>query len=564
MAAASGGKDVIYVDIDDEITSIIDKVGRSKNKVVALVLPKRATVLQSIVNMKLLKRSADENNKNLVLVTNEAGLMPLAGAVGLHVAATPQSKPVIPRKPGDMGEDETENVDEDEAEHYDFSPKAAGATAVGALAGMAGEEPIDDEIQLDNEDTPPATGKGAAAVAAGTKTGKAAKGKDKKLKVPDFNKFRLRLILGILALIALIVVFVFANVVLPKASVAIQTDSQDIHKNLDVTLDTKAQSLDTDNNVLPAVAAQDQKTTTQSVEASGQQNNGQRAEGSIQMSICASGQKDVKDIPAGTGVTTDGKVFITQERTQFQPSQFCNGGFEYVSKKVDIVAQQGGTQYNVNDANFTVTGSSATATGSADGGTDAIVKIVQQSDIDSAKQKLASQVDNSVKGELAQKLEDQNLYVISDSFNTGTPEVTASAKAGDQVESVTVTQKTTYSLMGVKQNDLEQLMTDSVKDEIDETKQRVLNTGLDKAVFKLQGQVTDPAKLAMTLDFTALAGPKLDDNALKDQIAGKKAADAESLIKSYPGVTDVNVSYSPFWVSSIPKKTSKITITYVK
>jgi hypothetical protein len=67
-------KDTIYIDIDDEITTVIDKLKNSNAKVVALVLPKRAAVFQSIVNMKLLKRAADADKKNLVLITSEAGL----------------------------------------------------------------------------------------------------------------------------------------------------------------------------------------------------------------------------------------------------------------------------------------------------------------------------------------------------------------------------------------------------------------------------------------------------------------------------------------------------------
>src|ERR1700761_2539166 len=89
------GKETIYVDVDDEITAIIDKVSAAKGKVVALVLPKRCPVLQSVVNMKLLKRTADNAGKHLVLITTEAGLMPLASNVGLHVASTPTSKPSI-------------------------------------------------------------------------------------------------------------------------------------------------------------------------------------------------------------------------------------------------------------------------------------------------------------------------------------------------------------------------------------------------------------------------------------------------------------------------------------
>jgi hypothetical protein len=96
---AASDKDTIYIDIDDEITGIIDKLRGSKGKVVALVLPKRATVFQSIVNMKLLKRAADASKKNAVLITSEAGLLPLAGVAGVHVAKTLNSKPEIPLAP---------------------------------------------------------------------------------------------------------------------------------------------------------------------------------------------------------------------------------------------------------------------------------------------------------------------------------------------------------------------------------------------------------------------------------------------------------------------------------
>jgi hypothetical protein len=37
-SAAKPGKDVVYLDVDDEITAIIDKVEAAKEKIVALVL----------------------------------------------------------------------------------------------------------------------------------------------------------------------------------------------------------------------------------------------------------------------------------------------------------------------------------------------------------------------------------------------------------------------------------------------------------------------------------------------------------------------------------------------
>src|SRR6185295_7500901 len=109
-------KDTIYIDVDDEITSIIEKVRGSEHKILALVLPKRATTLQSIVNMKLLKRTADDAKKNVVLITSEANILPLAGAVGLHTAKTLQSKPAIPPPP-DMSKAEEPLIEDEEIEN---------------------------------------------------------------------------------------------------------------------------------------------------------------------------------------------------------------------------------------------------------------------------------------------------------------------------------------------------------------------------------------------------------------------------------------------------------------
>ena len=49
--------------------------------------------------MKILQRTTDDAGKNVVLITSEASLLPLAGAAGLYVAKTLQSKPVVPEAP---------------------------------------------------------------------------------------------------------------------------------------------------------------------------------------------------------------------------------------------------------------------------------------------------------------------------------------------------------------------------------------------------------------------------------------------------------------------------------
>lgn len=564
---ANNSKDVIYIDIDDEITAVIDKVRASSGKIIALVLPKRASVFQSIVNMKLLKRSADEDKKRLVLITSEAGLLPLAGAVGLHVAKTLQSKPEIPALPEDMDAEET--IDEDAPESVDVS--TAGDKPIGELAGAAAAVPVatDDAmetVELDNDDNEaasPATSSAPLPLAAKPK-------KDKKLRIPDFNRFRLWLALGILLLIALVVFLYLAAAVLPKATIHIKTNSSNVNTNVNLTLDTKAASLDLAKKVVPAKMVSEQKTYTQQADATGQKNTGDKASGSVTMTAkeCYPNFSQPSSVPAFTGVTSSsGQKFTTQETTKFSNSGVVSGSGQnacityQATSSTDVNAQSAGTGSNLDSANFTVSGrSDVTASGSTSGGTDNIVKVVAQSDIDGATAKINTD-DPTVKTDLQNQLKGLQQFPLTDTLNDGTPAVTSSAQAGDTADTVTVTETVTYTMYGAKESDLKSLVDDNIKGQIDTSKQSILSEGLDKPQIKVIA--ASDTSTQITLQTTGVVGPDLDINAIKTAAVGKKSGQIESDIKNDPGVTDVSVKMSPFWVSSAPKA-SKITVVIAK
>ena len=560
------GKETIYVDVDDEITAIIDKVSTAKGKVIALVLPKRAPVLQSIVNMKLLKRTADTAGKNLVLITSEAGLMPLAGIVGLFVASTPTSKPSIPPVPAGPG-DEPEDIDEplDVIDNTgnnadDFDTKTAASKTVGELAaaGAASKlvaDDIDESIDMEEEAEP------AAAPAAAAKPAK-----DKKLRIPNFDSFRKKVILGIAAIVLLVVAAVLALAVLPHATITIKTDSSTIASNLNLTLDTAAKALDISNGTVPAVAQSQQKTATEQVPATGQQNNGDKANGSVKFTAQkCSGSGNPPGIPTGTSISTGGKTYIMEDTANFSITGFNAPCANYTSNSVSIVALKGGADYNTSGtATFSVTGrSDASGTGSATGGTDDITKIVTQSDIDGATNKIKSDNTDSVKQQLVSGLQSKGLQPVQTTFVGGDPQVTTSAKAGDAADNVTVTAVTTYTMLGVKKSDLKTLVTNNVNGHLDKGKQVILDDGVANAKFT-QATPATATSASVSMETKSLAGPQLNLAQLKSQLAGKKSGDVKSYIKQTPGVTDVQVKYSPFWVSSVPKSSDKITIDIVK
>ena len=90
-------KDVIYVEPEDDITDIITKLKAAKQKVVALVPPKKASVFRSAVNIKLISKSAKDNSKLVVFVTTDSAIMKLAMASRIPVAPNLQTRPIIPK-----------------------------------------------------------------------------------------------------------------------------------------------------------------------------------------------------------------------------------------------------------------------------------------------------------------------------------------------------------------------------------------------------------------------------------------------------------------------------------
>ena len=79
----------LYIDIDEEITSIIDRMRKAEAREVIIVAPKNAMLLQSIVNLKLLKKEADRRKKQLLIITQDKIGKKLIEKAGILAQAKP-------------------------------------------------------------------------------------------------------------------------------------------------------------------------------------------------------------------------------------------------------------------------------------------------------------------------------------------------------------------------------------------------------------------------------------------------------------------------------------------
>lgn len=546
------GKEVVYVDHDDEITSVIDKVEATKQKVVAIVLPKRFTTLQSIVNMRLLKRGAESASKNVVLITSEKALLPLAGAAGIHVAKNLQSKPEVPPSPLDQKELPEEPADPD----ADIAAKAAKLDyhrSIGELASAHEDEDPEsiplDEDSADEGETPVKKPK-----------------KDKKLAVPDFDRFRLLLAAGGIGIIGLIVFLFFALNVMPKATITIKTASTPVTAEFDLAASDKFDQLDEGKMQIPAQLKKEDQEAIQTVQATGQKNLGEKATGSVKLINC--GGSNVT-IPAGTGVSANGLFFITQKSLSLDSGNFspppgstCKTTGSHTGS-VNVIAQSAGSKYNIGPSSFSVSGfSSVNGSSSAamSGGTDKNVTVLMQQDVENAKKKITSAESDKFSQDLQKKLEDEGFYVIGSTLKLDDPVVTATPAVGQEATSASVTVKITYSLLVVPRADLEKVLKSYLNEQIDAKRQEISDDDvLKKAAVSVVNQES-PSSATLNVSIETTAVPIIDDKLIKQQAGGKKESEIKNMLAGWPGVEGVEVEMSPFWVSKAPKKPAKINI----
>ncbi|MEI6751423.1 MAG: hypothetical protein WCK69_02620, partial [Candidatus Saccharibacteria bacterium] len=192
-------------------------------------------------------------------------------------------------------------------------------------------------------------------------------------------------------------------------------------------------------------------------------------------------------------------------------------------------------------------------------------KVVSQSDVDAAKLQMLDRTKTAAITELTKQFNDANMFALTDTITAVSQTATPSPSVNEEASETTVGLNVTYAMMGISKSDLKLLVEASVKDKIDVSKEQIQDEdyGLGKASVKIQEKKAN-GDTKVEIQFQLSIGPKLEIDALKKEVAGKKRGDVVNLINSRPGVKDVSVKYSPFWVMSTPSNPSKITIVLEK
>ena len=535
-------KDVIYIDVEDDITTIVGKIKSSKEKIVALVPPARYGVFQSAVNMRLLKRTADTAKKHLVIISNSSALAALAASANIPVAKNLQTKPEIAEIP-------VLKVDDNDV--IDGNDLPIGDIASATKSKSASDRAVDDVIAISS----------ATTSTSGADAKKPVRGKKSESKVPNFSTFRKRLFifggLGVLLVGFLVWAIWFA----PKATVIITA------KNTPVTVDSNVQlAVDgvTDFKASTIKSIFQEQAADVSVEfsATGKKKVGEKAKGTVRIKTDATTiLMTGLTVPASTQIqSSGGSIYLTGADVVFpQGSPSALAGIV-----VAVTAANVGEEYNGATGSASTSANGVTSVAfvtSPSGGSSREVTVVSEDDLAKATAALGEKKVSDLRSKLESSFSESNV-VIKETFQEKRGDPVPSVKINEEATGpVTLKSTVTASMMAVERSEIQKFLKTGIQSEIEGMKsQKIYSDG--SSDVKFSQFVNDAEKPKIRLTANGKIGPVIKEDEVKEQSLGKNYGEIQLALEAIDGVEDVDIKFWPFWVRTVPNDVDRVTVEF--
>lgn len=545
---------IVYLDVDDEITSAAARVRSASGGRVAVVLPYGSRVATSRINFRLLARDAQTNGKRLSVVAGDAATRSLAASAGLPVFGSVAEY----ESSLEGGSDDAATPPTDGALHSVTVATPAPAATIRARPTPRAPAAIPAaRVVADTPDRPASDA--ATPIGRERQTGRVGR--------RGIGRTPLVISAAILAL-AVVVGGVGAFLLLPTATVIITPRSETIGPiALRIVADPSATEPDIENAVVPAERLTIDLAAADSFPATGQRIEEAKATGTVRFSnLDPTGSNTIK---AGSIVSTGSGVrFRTDASITLPAAQLVLGNPITViesRKSVGVTAVDAGPDGNVEPNTITtvprgeeplflkVNNPEATT-----GGTREEFARVVQADVDAAVADLTARLVAA----FADRLDDPELLpgdtatVFPETQTLGEPVF------GVDPASLVGQETATFDLGATSQGTVVAVDTAPVRLVAEARITSSVDPGF--TLVEGSGEVQDaPAEIAggvitFPVSITARQRLVLDPGTIEARILGQPLAEARAILATY-GEADLSVW--PDWVGTIPTLDSRVEVT---
>ncbi len=544
---------LVYLDVDDEITSAAARIRSTEADRITLVLPYGSRLATSRINFRLLAREAAARGKQLDIVCADASARALAAAAGLPVHASVAAFEAGRGAPA--GE-----TDGAEPGGNGAGTQAGAGAANGAMSAVAGTGTAAQLSlpELADDDTP---------------TRVIALPRRSSPKVPRVGPARppipprIAVAAGFGLLAAVVIFGLLAVQLLPSATIVLHPRSADLGP-LQLTVQARADvtSPDKTNLLIPAQRFTFPLEASNTFPATGTNVLNAKATGNVTFANWDTGSGT--QIPAGSIVKTQQDVEFTTLATVTLPA----ASFDFFppfathpsTSTVGIEAVLPGPDGNVGNNSITVipkghskrllkvTNQEATSGGAHD-------ERIVVSDVDLSKalkaldDALQTQLDAQVSG-AAGVPSGVALFPLTATVGETTPTVDTSTLVGTEATEFELGVTAEGSVMGVDPSPIRALAESRLEADV--------KSGWSLAPGSTSFELGDPAAFGDVISYpVTISGTQVhdvDQAQLRAQVRGLVLAQARSRLDDFG---DVSISLWPDWVTTIPTNDERIELT---
>lgn len=653
-----------YIDIDEEITSIVDRLRKAKAKEVVIVVPKRALLIQSIVNLKLLRKESERFKKEITIVTQDQMGKALLEKIGLKTEqklddvsgeevdfSEKENNEIVSEKDAFYSDVLAGNADADRLkklgsdEYFDssdaksFSEITKNAPLAKNFSEKTAEENrekiINKELVVDS-----GRNRDSKKMGRGSSIDIARNINDAQLKNLDYeyeqkslneNEYALKKAVNSVhtninkkpeadsekkekmglffrapekaiaerkkeeyrnislsggakktfwifgAAIFLIMASSVAYLFLPKADIKIFLKTKTKSTDVEIRGDAGIQAVDLEKQAIPIRIVSVEDTLSETINTTGKKSiNNQKAKGVI--IVYNEYSANAQPLVATTRFMSEsGKIFRLVKGISVPGMSMVGEEKKAGSIEAEVVADEPGEAYNIEPTKFSIPGfqgsgtekytkiyakSEKTMSGGGNGSSGETIKIISAGDISNAKNKLMAEINESIKQKIKEAA-GEGAVVLEDAMDMGSASYVLSSSEGAVADSFNISVKVNATAIVFSESDAEKIAMRLIA--ISEKN----GTGgkVDENSVSLQYGKADADFSKKVILIRANASgkiiPKLDSEALKNNILGKNEDEFMTYLKEFSDTESVEISYWPaFLGGKIPSYGSRVSIIF--
>jgi hypothetical protein len=565
---------IVYLDVEDEITSAAARIRTAPETRVALVLPYGSRLATSRINFRLLAREAMAYGRRLDLIAPDAAARALAASAGLPVyGSVPEYEAALEAPADDADDPEGAQRAAPSRETKGAAASAAGVGA-GAAAGSAAPRSLDARPggsgaqAEDGSVVKPGTGGAGRELRREPRRDEPRPDEPRVVHARRLPRIGTGAVVGFgIFAFALLAAGVAGFVFLPHAEITVTPRVEAIGPiSFTVRADPDATDVDAAGGVIPALALDVPVESSGEFQATGKRVEEAKATGSVRWTNCDF--LAAYSIPKGTIVKTASGIAFTTDEAMLLPQAKVSGTPPNLTvtcqtNEVSVTASAAGPEGNVAagtikvvPARYNRTVISVTNPAPTTGGKRDEFPQVAQKDVDAAVEQLRKDLET----QFATALENgagapagTTVFPDTATLDEPVPDVDPATLVGQETASFTLGLQAMGHVLAVDSSPVKAIADDRLQGSVSADHELMAGS---ISVTVGDGTVVDGV-VTFPVEGSAQQIRVLDATALRQQVLGLGRADAQRVLEAYGQVT---IDLWPDWVSSVPSLEQRVTL----